>query len=218
MTIRSKVAAAGLATAILAGTTFPAFAVLAEATTPLNVRTCGSMDCRVVDVLHRGEQVDVRYCEGVWCAIERPGADGWVNANYLTRGGYDDDDITPGIPLDETWRYDVAGNMWTQGAPVMTPGPRFVLPGAHFADGTFIVFSGKLDSCCADPTAGTFAYDPAADDWADLAPPTEPTPRFNHSLAYVEGRNKAIIFGGNFINIGAGGAVDEIWEYVGMRP
>jgi hypothetical protein len=37
--------------------------------------------------------VEVDYCEGTWCAISKPGPDGWVSANYLSRGGgYDDDD------------------------------------------------------------------------------------------------------------------------------
>jgi uncharacterized protein YraI len=68
----------------------PAAAVSAVATDPLNVRTCGSTECRIVDTLRRGEEVDVRFCEGVWCAITRPGPDGWVHASYLARG-YDDD-------------------------------------------------------------------------------------------------------------------------------
>jgi len=133
-------------------------------------------------------------------------------------GGYDDDDLIPGIPLDETWSFDLGTDTWTQGAPVATPGNRFVLTGAHFADGSFIVYGGKLDSCCVDPVAGTFAYDPGADDWADLAPPSEPTPRFSHSMAYVEGTNKAIIFGGLTANIGPNSALAETWEYVGPRP
>lgn len=95
MTIRSAAISLGLAAAFVVGGALPALAVPAVATSPLNVRTCGSTDCRVVDVLQRGEEVDVRFCEGVWCAIEGRGADGWVNANYLARGyddGYDDDD------------------------------------------------------------------------------------------------------------------------------
>ena len=98
MTIRSKATALGLAAAMVVGGALPAFAVSAYATSPLNVRSCAGTDCRVVDVLQRGEEVDVRFCEGVWCAIDRRGADGWVNANYLARAGggydrdYDDDD------------------------------------------------------------------------------------------------------------------------------
>jgi hypothetical protein len=133
-------------------------------------------------------------------------------------GGYDDDNIDPGIPIDETWRYDVAGNAWTQASPTTTPGPWFVQTGAHYADGSFIVHSGKLDTCCNNPDAGTWAYDAAADDWADITPASEPTPRFAHAMAYIEGTNKSLVFGGNFVNIGTGGATDEMIEYVGPRP
>ena len=133
-------------------------------------------------------------------------------------GGYDDDDIDPGIPIDQTWRYDVAGNSWSQAAPTTTPGPWFVQTGSHYADGSYIVHSGKLDTCCNDPDPGTWAYDPSLDDWADITPASEPTPRFNAALAYVQGHNKSIIFGGNLINIGSGGADDATIEYVGPRP
>ena len=47
----------------------------------------------VVDVLHPGERVEVDYCKGAWCAVEKRGPDGWVNANYLDSGrDYDDED------------------------------------------------------------------------------------------------------------------------------
>ena len=92
MTLQSRLVTLGLAAAVLAGSALPALAVSAVATTALNVRTCGSTECRVVDTLHKGEEVDVRFCEGVWCAVEKAGPDGWVNAHYLARGYEDDDD------------------------------------------------------------------------------------------------------------------------------
>jgi uncharacterized protein YraI len=94
MSIRSMAKSIGLAAAIVVGSALPAFAVTAYATTNVNVRSCDSTSCRVVDVLRRGERVEIDYCRGAWCAVEKPGRDGWVNANYLSRGGdyYDDDD------------------------------------------------------------------------------------------------------------------------------
>jgi uncharacterized protein YraI len=83
----------GLAAALVLGAAAPAFAVTAFATSNVNVRSCASTSCSVRDVLQRGERVDVEYCEGAWCAVEKRGRDGWVNANYLSRdGGWDDDD------------------------------------------------------------------------------------------------------------------------------
>lgn len=93
MSFRSTAKALGLAAAIVIGAAAPAFAVSAYATSPLNVRSCAGTNCRILDVLQRGEEVDVRYCEDVWCAIEGRNVSGWVNANYLARAGdYDDGD------------------------------------------------------------------------------------------------------------------------------
>lgn len=93
MSLKSKAATLGIAAAIVVGTALPALAVTAFATTNVNVRSCGGTDCRVVDVLRRGDRVEIDYCEGSWCAIERRGRDGWVSANYLSRGGFYDDDF-----------------------------------------------------------------------------------------------------------------------------
>src|SRR5690606_12688375 len=90
MSLKSKFAVAGLAAAFVAGAALPALAVSAAANTNVNVRSCGSTECRVVGVLRRGEWVDVDYCEGLWCSVSKPGPDGWVNARYLSRD-FDDD-------------------------------------------------------------------------------------------------------------------------------
>lgn len=90
MSLKSKLAAAGLAAAFVAAAAMPALAVSAVANTNVNVRSCASTTCRVVDVLRRGEWVDVDYCDGLWCAVSKPGPDGWVNARYLSRD-FDDD-------------------------------------------------------------------------------------------------------------------------------
>lgn len=89
MSLRSLTIAAGLAAALVGAGAVPAFAVTAEAVAELNVRSCGSIRCRIVDVLHEGERVDVIYCEDEWCAIEHRGEDGFVNANYLERSDRD---------------------------------------------------------------------------------------------------------------------------------
>ncbi len=130
-------------------------------------------------------------------------------------GGYEN---VAGFPLGDTWRYDVVGNDWSMAMPGNTPGIWFAQVGAHYASGAFIVHSGKEDTCCNDPDPGTWAYDPVMDDWADITPASEPTPRFQAAIAAIEGTNKSIIFGGNFVNIGPAGATDQTLEYVGPLP
>jgi SH3-like domain-containing protein len=95
MSLKNKALTLGIAVVALCATTGAAFAVTAFATSPVKVRTGPGTSYSVADVLQRGEEVDIDHCRGTWCAVSRPGPDGWVSANYLSRGGrgdvYDDD-------------------------------------------------------------------------------------------------------------------------------
>lgn len=92
MAIRNKILATGLATLAIIATTAAASAAPAVATGNVNVRTGPGTGYGVIDTLRRGEQVDVQYCRGSWCYVEKRGPDGWVSANYLNYGrpGWDD--------------------------------------------------------------------------------------------------------------------------------
>ena len=88
---RIALGAASAALAFAIGAT-AALAAPAYASSTVNVRAGAGTGYPVVDVLHRGERVDVDYCRGAWCRVEKPGPDGWVNANYLSADRYDRDD------------------------------------------------------------------------------------------------------------------------------
>jgi len=92
MSIKHRFAGLGLAVALVLGGSAAALAAPAVVDSPLNVRSGPGTQYRSVDVAQRGEVVDVDHCRGSWCRIERRGPDGWVSANYLSRGGgyYDD--------------------------------------------------------------------------------------------------------------------------------
>jgi Galactose oxidase, central domain len=113
---------------------------------------------------------------------------------------------------DETWTYDVAGNAWTMGTAAGL-GAQFNNAAAWLDASTFVAWSGKLD-CCGNPAPGTWAYDVDVDTWTDLAPRSEPAPRFSHRMVSVGG-NKVIVFGGLMINADFSSATAETWEYVG---
>ncbi len=53
----------------------------------VNVRSGPGTNFAIVDVARRGENVDVQRCQGSWCYVVRPGADGWVSSTYLTASG-----------------------------------------------------------------------------------------------------------------------------------
>ena len=63
----------------------------ARATAALNVRSGPGIRYRAVDVLDRGERVQVERCQSGWCRIRHDGADGWVSARYLSNAGGSDD-------------------------------------------------------------------------------------------------------------------------------
>lgn len=99
MALSKKLMAGGLAALALLATTATAFAAPAFATGNVNVRSGPGTGYSRVDTLRRGEQVDVQYCRGSWCYIEKRGPDGWVSASYLSRGG------NPGWS-DDDWGWD----------------------------------------------------------------------------------------------------------------
>ena len=86
MALSKKLMAAGLAALAVLATTAAASAAPAHATNNVNVRSGPGTGYAVVDSLRRGERVDVQYCRGSWCFVEKRGPDGWVSANYLDRG------------------------------------------------------------------------------------------------------------------------------------
>jgi len=67
------------------------------ATANVNVRSGPSTGYRVVDVLQRGQSVDVQRCQGSWCYVVKSGPDGWVSANYLSSGSGGGGNTGPGF-------------------------------------------------------------------------------------------------------------------------
>lgn len=93
MSLKRTALTLGIAAAALVGSSVAALAAPAYATSNVNVRSGPGTGYGAVDVLRRGESVDIDYCRGSWCFVEKSGPDGWVSASYLSRdGGYDDYD------------------------------------------------------------------------------------------------------------------------------
>jgi uncharacterized protein YraI len=63
-------------------------ALAATATASVNVRTGPGTQYRAIDTLSAGQRVSVVDQSGGWCAVEKPGANGWVSCRYLTDGNY----------------------------------------------------------------------------------------------------------------------------------
>lgn len=110
MAIHRTILAAVIAVVTLAVTTAASYAAPAQATANVNVRSGPGTNFRVIDTLIRGERVDIQYCRGSWCFVEKRGPNGWVSANYLSRGGWQPPPQRP---------------------PVVQPPPRPQPPGWH---------------------------------------------------------------------------------------
>ncbi len=92
MSLKRTALTLGIAAAAIIGSAVAALAAPAYATSNVNVRMGPGTGYGVVDVLRRGDRVDIDYCQGSWCYVRKPGPDGYVSASYLARDrGYDDD-------------------------------------------------------------------------------------------------------------------------------
>ncbi|CDP50969.1 SH3 domain-containing protein [Paradevosia shaoguanensis] len=58
---------------------------LALATATVNVRQGPGTRFPVVDILHRGEEVEMVRCERNFCLVKHEGPQGWVSDRYLKR-------------------------------------------------------------------------------------------------------------------------------------
>jgi uncharacterized protein YraI len=78
----------GLAALMVAAMSAGAFAWDAVATTSVNVRSGPGTQFRVVEVLQRGEVVDVEYCRNGWCFLDLGwNGNGWTSQRYLAEAG-----------------------------------------------------------------------------------------------------------------------------------
>lgn len=88
MALKKNMLMGGLAALMMMVMTAGAYAWTASATASVNVRSGPGTGYRVIDVLQRGERVEVEYCRSGWCFVDqgRFGPNGWVSGNYLTQG------------------------------------------------------------------------------------------------------------------------------------
>lgn len=148
MALSKKLIAGGLAALALVATTAAASAAPAYATGNVNVRSGPGTYYGKVDTLRRGEQVDVKQCQGSWCYVIKNGPDGWVSANYLARGGYPDydDDWTPTPPRPPQWNpYPPRPPHWNPRPP--QPWPVYPQPQPPHNGGS-VCFNGPNGYVC----------------------------------------------------------------------
>ncbi len=103
-----------------------------------------------------------------------------------------------GEQLGDTWAYDPVANTWADLDPSGTaPSARDSFAMVYDSvNQKILVFGGWSDSTGTHMN-DTWAYDPAANTWTDLAPTGDvPVVRGSHAMAYDPTQGKVILFGG----------------------
>lgn len=111
--------------------------------------------------------------------------------------------------FDDTWAYDPATNTWTDLAPsgVLPPARCAAAMAYDGVGGKAILFGGTSGEALLNDT---WAYDPVANAWTDLAPSgAPPSVRAGHAMVCDTTDGTVILFGGR----NEEGFFDETWTY-----
>lgn len=107
-----------------------------------------------------------------------------------------------------TWVYDPETNTWeakeTEGGPTALQLASMV----YDAGSDRMIVFGGLDPDSFAVNRQTWAYDLDSNTWEQMHPKQSPSPRFAYAMAYDEGSDRVILFGGRL-----GGAVGDTWAY-----
>ena len=127
-----------------------------------------------------------------------------VTNKLIVFGGYDGADY-----YADLWAYDVAGNAWTSLSPTgVAPGARYGHSLVYDPESKKMILFGGFDG--STQYNDTWAYDPAANTWADLAPGGSlPAARDSQAMAYDSDNKVMVLFGG----WSATRQFDDTWAY-----
>jgi N-acetylneuraminic acid mutarotase len=130
-------------------------------------------------------------------------------------GGFDNN-----TRYNDTWIYDISDNEWTEQSPTTLPHEREYLSMTYIGNDTVMMFGGYFWDT-VNPAIfynDTWYYSITTNEWTEITvDDPKPSPRWEPSLAWVEGINKLILFGGYYYddNTGPFGEYyNDTWLYV----
>ncbi len=112
---------------------------------------------------------------------------------------------------NDTWVYNYNDNTWTNMSPATQPIGR-TWAGMVYDKGSdrIILFGGfSRDIIYAD----TWAYDFNSNEWINMTPLVQPSPRWGHKMIYDEESDRVILFGGSVVLPAPPVAVRDTWTY-----
>ncbi len=113
--------------------------------------------------------------------------------------------------FQDTWVYNIAGNIWTQMNPATKPSARYNHAMVYDSTNNKIVLFGGYDSYGYDDDE-TWVYDVVSDTWTQMNPTSKPSARSLHAMVYDSDNNKIVLFGGYYYDY-TSHYDDETWVY-----
>jgi hypothetical protein len=108
--------------------------------------------------------------------------------------------------FDDTWRFDVDGNTWTEISLSTHPEKRCLHTASYDArNHRMIIYGGQTNG----PRGDIWAFDLRQNQWADLTPGISPAGRWFAASIYEAREHRVIIFGGHL----GGNQTNEIWAF-----
>jgi len=98
---------------------------------------------------------------------------------------------------DDTWAYELNGNVWVHRNPAIAPRERCCFGMAYDADSDVIVLFGGGDDTEEIELNETWIYDYNTDAWTEMTPAADPGPRAGHRMAYDAESDRIILYGGH---------------------
>jgi N-acetylneuraminic acid mutarotase len=116
-----------------------------------------------------------------------------------------------GLPANDTWTFDAAGDAWSQAHPAVSPSARLY---PSMVDdpttGMVVLFGGWTGSSAL---GDTWTYDARTDTWADRKPTAAPPPRWGAAMAFEPTADRVILFGGLSASYDGSTRFGDTWEY-----
>ena len=111
--------------------------------------------------------------------------------------------------MDDTWIFDSSDNTWTEKSPTTKPmGRQYHAMTAIYDMENVFLFGGINYS--SGELGDTWIYDAGNNAWTNKQPSTNPQGRYGHTVAYIDGTNKILLFGGSSWT---SGLFKETWIY-----
>jgi N-acetylneuraminic acid mutarotase len=129
---------------------------------------------------------------------------GSMYAGVITGGGpmaYDSQSdriiLFLGFPSGQAWAYDFDTNAWTRMEGTETPPEMVGARMVYDAESDRMVLFGGMDPMSKTLFNDTWTYDFDSNTWTKMEPQVSPPARHFHAMAYDDGSDRVILFGGS---------------------